>query len=120
MTVGERAAECDADVLVSFGESLQVYAGLLTVATVCGGLCGVLAASLLYVLCVKPLLLTKQVSAPPSTLRPPPFTFMDASVSRQGYNARRLLEPDDGELDHNPSDTKEAASLTNNDKVPSK
>ncbi|XP_024125412.1 ellis-van Creveld syndrome protein isoform X2 [Oryzias melastigma] len=93
MTVGERAAECDADVLVSFGESLQVYAGLLTVATVCGGLCGVLAASLLYVLCVKPLLLTKQ-----------------------GYNARRLLEPDDGELDHNPSDTKEAASLTNNDK----
>ncbi|RVE72384.1 hypothetical protein OJAV_G00039960 [Oryzias javanicus] len=93
MTVGEWAAECDGDVLVSFGESLQVYAGLLTVATVCGGLCGVLAASLLYVLCVKPLLLTKQ-----------------------GYNARRLLEPDEGELDHNTSDRKEAASLTNNDK----
>lgn len=62
MAVAEWAAECDADVLVSFGESLQVYAGLLTVATVCGGLCGALAASLLYVFCVKPLVLTKQVS----------------------------------------------------------
>uniref|UniRef100_H2MQ90 EvC ciliary complex subunit 1 n=1 Tax=Oryzias latipes TaxID=8090 RepID=H2MQ90_ORYLA len=98
MAVAEWAAECDADVLVSFGESLQVYAGLLTVATVCGGLCGALAASLLYVFCVKPLVLTKQ-----------------------GYNARRLLEPDDddGETDPNPSDCnrKEAASLTiHNDK----
>uniref|UniRef100_A0A3P9KSG1 EvC ciliary complex subunit 1 n=1 Tax=Oryzias latipes TaxID=8090 RepID=A0A3P9KSG1_ORYLA len=98
MAVAEWAAECDADVLVSFGESLQVYAGLLTVATVCGGLCGALAASLLYVFCVKPLVLTKQ-----------------------GYNARRLLEPDDddGEMDPNPSDCnrKEAARLTiHNDK----
>ncbi|XP_051804756.1 evC complex member EVC isoform X2 [Acanthochromis polyacanthus] len=91
-------AECDTDVLVSFAESLHVYTGLLTVATVCGGLSGILAAALLYVFCLKPLLLT-----------------------RQGYNARRLLEPDDGELDNNQSDCvsnsrKEATSGTTNDK----
>lgn len=42
--------------------------------------------------------------------------------SHQGYNARRLLEPDDGELDNNQSDCvsnsrKEAPSGTANDKV---
>uniref|UniRef100_A0A3Q1EFI9 EvC ciliary complex subunit 1 n=1 Tax=Acanthochromis polyacanthus TaxID=80966 RepID=A0A3Q1EFI9_9TELE len=93
-----KMAECDTDVLVSFAESLHVYTGLLTVATVCGGLSGILAAALLYVFCLKPLLLT-----------------------RQGYNARRLLEPDDGELDNNQSDCvsnsrKEATSGTTNDK----
>ncbi|KAM9759637.1 evC complex member EVC isoform 1-T1 [Menidia menidia] len=70
------AAECGTDVLVSFAESLRVYTGLLTVATVCGGLSGILAAALLYAFCVKPLLLT-----------------------RQCYNARRLLEPGDREKD---------------------
>ncbi|CAJ1051563.1 ellis-van Creveld syndrome protein-like [Xyrichtys novacula] len=91
-------AECDTDVLVSFGESLHIYTGLLTVSAVCGGLTGILAAALLYVFCLKPLLLT-----------------------RQGYNARRLLEPDDGDLDNNQSDCvsnskKEAPSGTEVDK----
>ncbi|XP_041837161.1 ellis-van Creveld syndrome protein [Melanotaenia boesemani] len=98
MTAGEVAAECSTDVLVSFAESLHIYSGLLTVATVCGGLLGILAAALLFLFCLKPLLLT-----------------------RQGYNARRLLEPDDGEVDNNRSDCvsnsrKEAPSGTTNDK----
>lgn len=54
--------ECGTDVLVSFTESLHIYTGLLTVATVCGGLSGILAAALLYVYCLKHLLLTRQVS----------------------------------------------------------
>ncbi|XP_069567404.1 evC complex member EVC [Brachyistius frenatus] len=96
MTAREVIEECGTDVLVSFAESLHIYTGLLTVATVCGGLSGILAAALLYVFCLKPLLLT-----------------------RQGYNARRLLEPDDGELDNNQSDCvsnsrKEAPSGTAN------
>uniref|UniRef100_A0A3B4YA23 EvC ciliary complex subunit 1 n=1 Tax=Seriola lalandi dorsalis TaxID=1841481 RepID=A0A3B4YA23_SERLL len=94
----EQMPECDVDVPVIFAESLYVYTELLTGATVCGGLSGLLAAALLYVFCLKPLLLT-----------------------RQGYNARRLLEPDDGELDNNQSDCvsnsrKEAASGTTNEK----
>ncbi|XP_034548695.1 ellis-van Creveld syndrome protein-like [Notolabrus celidotus] len=98
MTEPELAAECGTDVLVCFGETLHIYTGLLTLSTVCGGLSGILAAALLYVFCLKPLLLT-----------------------RQGYNARRLLEPDDGELDNNQSDCvsnskKEAPSGTENDK----
>ncbi|TKS70880.1 Ellis-van Creveld syndrome protein -like protein [Collichthys lucidus] len=98
MTEQELIAGCGTDVLVSFAESLHIYTGLLTVAAVCGGLSGILAAALLYVFCLKPLLLT-----------------------RQGYNARRLLEPDDGELDNNQSDCvsnsrKEAPSGTTNDK----
>ncbi|KAM9362382.1 evC complex member EVC [Symphorus nematophorus] len=98
MTEKEVIPGCGTDVLVSFAESLHIYTGLLTVATVCGGLSGILAAALLYVFCLKPLLLT-----------------------RQGYNARRLLEPDDGELDNNQSDCvsnsrKEAPSGTTNDK----
>ncbi|KAM4588766.1 evC complex member EVC [Odontesthes bonariensis] len=100
MTAGEVAAECGTDVLVSFAESLRVYTGLLTVATVCGGLSGILAAALLYAFCMKPLLLT-----------------------RQCYNARRLLEPDDREKQgNNQSDCvsnsrKEAPSGTTNDKL---
>ncbi|XP_044204715.1 ellis-van Creveld syndrome protein [Thunnus albacares] len=98
MTEQELIADCGTDVLVCFAESLHIYTGLLTVATVCGGLSGILAAALLYVFCLKPLLLT-----------------------RQGYNARRLLDPDDGELDNNQSDCvsnsrKEAPSGTANDK----
>ncbi|XP_029006582.1 evC complex member EVC [Betta splendens] len=94
----ELLAGCAADVSVSFPESLHVYTGLLTVATACGGLSGVLAAALLYVFCLKPLLLT-----------------------RQGHSARRLLEPDDGEFDNNQSDCvsnsrKEAPSGTTNGK----
>lgn len=54
--------ECSTDVLVSFTESLHIDAGLLAVATVCGGLSGVLAAAILYVYCLKHLLLTRQVS----------------------------------------------------------
>lgn len=55
-------AGCSSDVLVSFAESLHIYTGLLTVATVCGGLTGIVAAALLYAFCLKPLLLTRQVS----------------------------------------------------------
>lgn len=62
MTEQEPIAGCDTDVLVSFAESLRIYTGLLTVATVCGGLFGILAAVLSYVFCLKPLLLTRQVS----------------------------------------------------------
>lgn len=62
MTELEQIGDCDTDVLVCFAESLHIYTGLLTVATVCGGLSGILAAALLYVFCLKPLLLTRQVS----------------------------------------------------------
>lgn len=54
--------ECSTDVSVSFSESLHIYTGLLTVATVSGGLSGILVAALLYVYCLKHLLLTRQVS----------------------------------------------------------
>ncbi|XP_034022936.1 ellis-van Creveld syndrome protein isoform X2 [Thalassophryne amazonica] len=96
MAERELTAGCSTDVSVSFAESLHVYPGLLTVATVCGALSGILAAALLYVFCLKPLLLTTQ-----------------------GYNARRLFEPDDGGFDNNQSDNnsrKEAPSGTANDK----
>ncbi|KAK1901617.1 Ellis-van Creveld syndrome protein like [Dissostichus eleginoides] len=98
MTEQNVIAGCSINVLVSFAESLHIYTGLLTVATVCGGLSGILAAALLYVFCLKPLLLT-----------------------RQGHNARRLLEPDDGELENNQSDCisnsrKEAPSGTTKEK----
>ncbi|XP_041672290.1 ellis-van Creveld syndrome protein isoform X2 [Cheilinus undulatus] len=94
----EVTVECGTDVLVSFGESLHIYTGLLTVSTVCGGLSGILAAALLYVFCLKPLLLT-----------------------RQGYIARRLLEPDDGDLENIQRDCvsnsrKEVPSVTDNEK----
>lgn len=62
MTTAEVSPECSTDVLVSVAESLHVYPGLLTAAAVCGGLSGILAAALLYVFCMKPLLLTRQVS----------------------------------------------------------
>uniref|UniRef100_G3NZZ6 EvC ciliary complex subunit 1 n=1 Tax=Gasterosteus aculeatus TaxID=69293 RepID=G3NZZ6_GASAC len=94
MTAQELIAGCSTDVLVVFAESLHIYTGLLTVATLCGVLSGVLSAALLYVFCLKPLLLT-----------------------RQGHNARRLLEPHDGELDVNSSGRKEAPIATANDKL---
>lgn len=62
MTAQELISGCGTDVLVSFAESLHIYTGLLTVATVSGGLSGILAAALLYFFCLKPLLLTRQVS----------------------------------------------------------
>lgn len=61
MPTAEVSLECSTDVLVSVAESLHVYPGLLTAAAVCGGLSGILAAALLYVFCMKPLLLTRQV-----------------------------------------------------------
>nr|XP_061814634.1 evC complex member EVC-like [Nerophis lumbriciformis] len=81
MSEQDLVAECSTDVSVNFTESLHVYTGLLTVATVCGGLSGILAAALVYVFCLKTLILT-----------------------RQGHNARRLLEPDDGKVENNTSD----------------
>ncbi|XP_077582558.1 evC complex member EVC [Stigmatopora nigra] len=86
MSERDSVAECSTEVLVHFTESLQVYTGLLTVATVCGGLLGILAAALLYIFCLKTLILT-----------------------RQGNNARRLLEPDDGKVENKTSDHAEPA-----------
>lgn len=118
--------ECGTDVLVSFTESLHIYTGLLSVATVCGGLSGILAAVLLYVYCLKHLLLTRQVSKSPKgsfeTRRiPAPGVFIPISSS-QGYNARRLLDPDDGAVDnHNRgvrvSDSRKEAPNGNDEKV---
>lgn len=121
---------CGTDVVVSFAESLHVYTGLLTVATVCGGLSGILAAALLYVFCLKPLLLTRQVSKQHAASVSSLFIetlysmrmFIFSCIIPKGYNARRLLEPDDGEIDNNQSDCisngrKEAPSGTINDKV---
>lgn len=62
MAVEELMSGCSSDVLVTFPKSLRIYSGLLTVSTVCGGLTGILAAALLYFFCLKPLLLTRQVS----------------------------------------------------------
>lgn len=121
MTEQERTQGCGTDVLVSFAESLQVNTGLLTVATLCGGLSGILAAVLLYVFCLKHLLLTREVSRN--------FSFITSHLDipslivtimcHQGYNARRLLEPDDG--DNNQSarvnNRKDAQIGTTNDKV---
>ncbi|XP_061788351.2 evC complex member EVC isoform X2 [Nerophis lumbriciformis] len=86
--------ECLRDVSVSLGESQQVYSGLLTLATACGGLCGILAAALFYVFCLKSLILT-----------------------RQGLNARRLLEPEDGDVEnmtsHRGSNSRKETATTN-------
>uniref|UniRef100_A0A1A8JX95 Ellis van Creveld syndrome n=1 Tax=Nothobranchius kuhntae TaxID=321403 RepID=A0A1A8JX95_NOTKU len=94
----EGSVDCSADVVVNFGGSLYVSVGLITVISMCGGLSGILAAALLYVFCMKPLMLT-----------------------RQGYNARRLLEPDVGNMEGNHSDgvsnRKKASSGTTDDKV---
>lgn len=54
--------DCFSDVLVNFSESLHIFTGLLTVSTVCGGFSGIIAAALMYVFCLKPILLTRQVS----------------------------------------------------------
>ncbi|KAM9813847.1 evC complex member EVC [Neosynchiropus ocellatus] len=81
MSGPEAVPGCGSDVALHFPESSRVYPALLTVASACGALSGVLLAFLLYGFCLKPLLLTKQ-----------------------GNDARRLLEPDDGEVDNNPSD----------------
>ncbi|XP_053723594.1 evC complex member EVC isoform X3 [Synchiropus splendidus] len=88
---------CGNDVALHFQESSQIYPALLTVATACGALSGVLVAFLLYGFCLKPLILTKQ-----------------------GNDARRLLEPDDGEVENNHSDSAsdgktDTASAANND-----
>ncbi|XP_051931742.1 evC complex member EVC isoform X2 [Hippocampus zosterae] len=98
MSDQDLVVKCSANVLVNYVESLHVYTGLLTVATVCGGLSGILAAALLYVFCLKTLIFT-----------------------RQGNNARRLLESHDGELENNTSDharndRKEAPPATASDK----
>ncbi|KAM8867157.1 evC complex member EVC isoform 2-T2 [Synchiropus picturatus] len=90
---------CGNDVALHFQESSQIYPALLTVATACGALSGVLVAFLLYGFCLKPLILTKQ-----------------------GNDARRLLEPDDGEVEDNHSDSAsdgktDTASGANNDEV---
>ncbi|KAL0977811.1 hypothetical protein UPYG_G00161500 [Umbra pygmaea] len=73
--------ECPSDVLVHFAESLHIFTGLLTVASVCGGCCGIIAVALFYVFCFKHRLL-----------------------SRRGYDARRLFEGDNLEREIHPSD----------------
>lgn len=124
MSNREPITECGTDVLVSFTESLHIYSGLLTVATVCGGLSGLLAAALLYIYCLKHLLLTRQVSESHKAWIPSRSSnvwCVYPLASWQGHNARRLLDPDDGAVDNNPSDCvsnsrKEPASGTD-DKV---
>lgn len=88
-------SECRTDVLVSFAESLHVSTGLMAVAVVCGLLTGILSAALVYHFCLKHLLLT-----------------------RQGYNIRRLLEPDNAEnhQSESVSNKNEAASVSAMDK----
>uniref|UniRef100_A0A8C5CA64 Ellis-van Creveld syndrome protein n=1 Tax=Gadus morhua TaxID=8049 RepID=A0A8C5CA64_GADMO len=81
MTNQNAVAECAIDVLVTFPESVQIFTGLLTALTVSGGLLGIVTAALLYVFCLKPMLLT-----------------------RQGNNARRLLEPAEENVDNHQSD----------------
>ncbi|XP_056462681.1 evC complex member EVC-like isoform X2 [Gadus chalcogrammus] len=81
MTNQKAVAECAIDVLVTFPESVQIFTGLLTALTVSGGLLGIVTAALLYVFCLKPMLLT-----------------------RQGNNARRLLEPVEENVDNHQSD----------------
>lgn len=81
MSEQDFVVKCSADVLVNYVESLHVYTGLLTVATVCGGLSGILAAALLYVFCLKTLILTRQVSNRQHT------TF---SIYFTGYNFLRI------------------------------
>ncbi|XP_023841311.1 evC complex member EVC isoform X2 [Salvelinus sp. IW2-2015] len=76
-----RHPDCSNDVLVHFAESLHIFTGLLTVATVCGFFSGIIAAAVLYVFCLKPMLLT-----------------------RQGYDAKRLFEGDDQDRENNHSD----------------
>uniref|UniRef100_A0A674DYL4 EvC ciliary complex subunit 1 n=1 Tax=Salmo trutta TaxID=8032 RepID=A0A674DYL4_SALTR len=76
-----RHPDCSNDVLVHFAESLHIFTGLLTVATICGFFSGIIAAAVLYVFCLKPMLLT-----------------------RQGYDARRLFEGDDQDRENNHSD----------------
>ncbi|KAJ7999660.1 hypothetical protein DPEC_G00196710 [Dallia pectoralis] len=91
--------ECSSDVSVQFEESLRVFTGLLTVATVCGGVSGIIAAAILYVFCLKSMLL-----------------------SRKGYDARRLFEGEDLEKEnHHPRDcvshsVRAAPTATTNEK----
>uniref|UniRef100_A0A8C7V5Y8 EvC ciliary complex subunit 1 n=1 Tax=Oncorhynchus mykiss TaxID=8022 RepID=A0A8C7V5Y8_ONCMY len=95
-----RHPDCSNDVLVHFAESLHIFTGLLTVATVCGFFSGIIAAAVLYVFCLKPMLLT-----------------------RQGYDARRLFDGDDQDRENNHSDCvsnskKGVQSATTNEKQP--
>lgn len=78
----ETVSECTSDVLVNFAESLHIFTGLLTVATVFGGLAGIIATAVLYKYCFKPMVL-----------------------SRQGYCARRLFEASGMEAENNQCDS---------------
>lgn len=121
-------ADCGTDVSVTFPESLHIYPGLITAAAVCGVLSAIFVAVLLYVFCLKPILLTRQVRHFSSThfFKIYLICLENKRVSScilalQGYNARRLLEPDDGEVDNNnhhvSSSRKEVPSATASDKV---
>uniref|UniRef100_A0A8C6SLY5 Uncharacterized protein n=1 Tax=Neogobius melanostomus TaxID=47308 RepID=A0A8C6SLY5_9GOBI len=90
MSEGEDGWECGSDVsrLVQ-GEQLQVYPGLLALSSVCGVVSGLLTAALLLRFCVRPFILT-----------------------RQGYNIRRLLEPEEAALENSPNGRVNAARNT--------
>ncbi|KAI1888294.1 hypothetical protein AGOR_G00183540 [Albula goreensis] len=76
--------ECSSDVVIEFAESLQLFPGLLAVAIVFGVFFGIVAATLLYVFFLKPVLLNRKF---------------------QGYDARKLFETDDLDKEDNHSDS---------------
>lgn len=81
MSEGDAGRECGSDVFLPVqGELLQADPGLLALSSVCGVFTGLLTAALLLHFCIKPLILT-----------------------RQGYNIRRLLEPQNADLEKSPS-----------------
>ncbi|KAJ8382128.1 hypothetical protein SKAU_G00029060 [Synaphobranchus kaupii] len=76
-------SECSNDVVIEVAESIQLFPGLLAVAIVFGLFFGIIAAALLYVFFLKPVLLNRKF---------------------QGYDARKLFETDDLDQDDNKSD----------------
>lgn len=88
MSDGKTVWDCASEVLLSVSKSVlvqgelpQVYPWLLALSSVCGIIYGVVTAALILHLCVRPFILT-----------------------RQGYNIRRLLEPEDADLENCPSE----------------
>ncbi|XP_030621236.1 ellis-van Creveld syndrome protein [Chanos chanos] len=77
--------ECSSDVEIQCAESLQIYAGLLTVAIAFGLFFGLVTAALLYVFVLKPVL-----------------------ISRKEHDPRRLFEMDEGDQ---KEDLRDGASM---------
>ncbi|KAJ8268901.1 hypothetical protein COCON_G00115080 [Conger conger] len=80
----DSVSECSSDVVIEIAESLQLFPGLLAVAIVFGVFFGIIAAALLYVFFLKPVLLNRKF---------------------HGYDARKLFEADDLDQEDNKSDS---------------